>query len=59
LTYTKTKTSEYSEACVNLVEQAAVGIQFPLIKNVSVFVEDRFLYTISDGHLRVGLYMSL
>lgn len=59
LTYSKTKTSECSEAWVNLIEQAAVGVQFLLVKNISVFVEDRFLYEISDGHLRVGLYINL
>lgn len=42
-----------------LIEQAAIGIQFPLTKRLNVFVEDRFINEISHGQLRVGLYFNL
>lgn len=42
---------------LNLIEQVGIGIQFPLFKRFSIFIEDRFRNKISDGQLRVGFYL--
>lgn len=64
LTYLKAKRDVNSynqerETWVDLCEQAAVGVQFPLTENLNAFIEDRFISKISDGYLRVGLYINL
>lgn len=63
LNYQKFKLAAYQETEtdteITLIEQAAIGIQFPLTKRLSVFVEDRFINKISDGRLRFGLYINL
>ena len=63
LTYIKDETNDTNdqeqETWVDLIEQAAIGVQFPLTENFHAFIEDRFLNQISDGHLRVGLYFNM
>ena len=44
---------------ISIIEQATIGLQFPLTNRVSVFIEDRFIDEISDGQLRAGIYLNL
>jgi len=44
---------------ISIIEQATIGLQFPLSNRVSVFIEDRFKDELSDGQLRAGIYLNL
>lgn len=49
--------SQIKRKTLSLIEQVSIGIQFPLFKRFSIFIEDRFRNKISDGQLRVGFYL--
>ncbi|MGA1863591.1 MAG: outer membrane beta-barrel protein [bacterium] len=55
--YSEVFQSTMNQETINLVEQVGIGIQFPLFKRFSIFIEDRFKNKISDGQLRVGFYL--